>query len=145
MRCILYSLDRNQGSETHRLKCCEFAGWDSEEQFSLGTVADPPGQRKGVVQLPALTQILYRGIQGLSCKRTPMVGPALYPQSGFAGPTAVLNGDGKEMSEIDGDVVEENGEAHQDTVHKPAIRTDERDVEIAPGEKVSVKVCCRAK
>ncbi|XP_055790486.1 RNA helicase Mov10l1 isoform X1 [Salvelinus fontinalis] len=136
---------QNQGSETHRLKCCEFAGWDSEEQFNLGTVTDPPGQRKGVVQLPALTQILYRGIRGLSSKRTPMVGPALYPQSGSAGPTALLNGDGKEMSEIDGDVVGENGEAHQDTVHKLAIRTDERDVEIAPGEKVSVKVGCRAK
>ncbi|XP_064785037.1 RNA helicase Mov10l1 [Oncorhynchus masou masou] len=65
---------QNRGSETHRLKCCEFAGWDSEEQFNLGTVTDPPGQREG-----------------------------------------------------------------------PAIRTDERDVEIAPGEKVSVKVGCRAK
>uniref|UniRef100_A0A3Q3A978 Mov10 like RISC complex RNA helicase 1 n=1 Tax=Kryptolebias marmoratus TaxID=37003 RepID=A0A3Q3A978_KRYMA len=29
---------RNQGSETHTLKGCEFAGWDSEDQFTLVAV-----------------------------------------------------------------------------------------------------------
>ncbi|XP_077373490.1 RNA helicase Mov10l1 isoform X3 [Festucalex cinctus] len=28
---------QNKGSETHRLQCCDFAGWDSEEQFILNT------------------------------------------------------------------------------------------------------------
>lgn len=26
---------RNKGSERHTLKCCDFAGWDSKEQFTL--------------------------------------------------------------------------------------------------------------
>lgn len=29
--------DRNKGSDTQTLKCLEFAGWDSEEQFYLGS------------------------------------------------------------------------------------------------------------
>lgn len=33
-----FSPVRNKGSEVHRLKCCDFAGWDSVEQFTLGAV-----------------------------------------------------------------------------------------------------------
>lgn len=29
--------NRNKGSDTQTLKCLEFAGWDSEEQFYLGS------------------------------------------------------------------------------------------------------------
>uniref|UniRef100_A0A8D3C2Z9 RNA helicase Mov10l1 n=1 Tax=Scophthalmus maximus TaxID=52904 RepID=A0A8D3C2Z9_SCOMX len=36
--CMAPCLQRNKGSETHRLKRCDFAGWDSKEQFSLVTV-----------------------------------------------------------------------------------------------------------
>lgn len=31
--------NRNTGPECHRLKRCEFAGWDSEQQFSLSSVS----------------------------------------------------------------------------------------------------------
>ncbi|XP_035013123.1 RNA helicase Mov10l1 [Hippoglossus stenolepis] len=37
---------QNKGSETHRLKCCDFAGWDSEKQFSLVTVRGSAPQRQ---------------------------------------------------------------------------------------------------
>uniref|UniRef100_A0A672F3V6 RNA helicase n=1 Tax=Salarias fasciatus TaxID=181472 RepID=A0A672F3V6_SALFA len=39
---------RNKGSEVHRLQYCDFAGWDSEEQFALVAVngAEPPRERK---------------------------------------------------------------------------------------------------
>ncbi|XP_077098375.1 RNA helicase Mov10l1 isoform X2 [Siphateles boraxobius] len=30
---------QNTGSENHRLKCCEFAGWDSGQQFCLSSVS----------------------------------------------------------------------------------------------------------
>ncbi|XP_067308274.1 RNA helicase Mov10l1 isoform X2 [Pseudorasbora parva] len=30
---------QNTGSESHRLKCCEFAGWDSGQQFFLSSVS----------------------------------------------------------------------------------------------------------
>ncbi|KAK7162511.1 hypothetical protein R3I93_006737 [Phoxinus phoxinus] len=30
---------RNTGSESHRLKCCEFAGWESGQQFGLSSVS----------------------------------------------------------------------------------------------------------
>ncbi|XP_019933843.2 RNA helicase Mov10l1 isoform X1 [Paralichthys olivaceus] len=37
---------QNKGSETHRIKCCEFAGWDSEKQFSLVSVRGYTSQRQ---------------------------------------------------------------------------------------------------
>ncbi|XP_054476043.1 RNA helicase Mov10l1 [Anoplopoma fimbria] len=37
---------QNKGSETHRLKGCDFAGWDSEEQFTLVTGKDSTSLRK---------------------------------------------------------------------------------------------------
>ncbi|TRY65026.1 hypothetical protein DNTS_033524 [Danionella cerebrum] len=56
---------RNSGSERQMLKCCEFGGWDSALQFSLGSVFlhldgdgregkstdDPPGLRKLEISL----------------------------------------------------------------------------------------------
>ncbi|KAJ7997868.1 hypothetical protein DPEC_G00216620 [Dallia pectoralis] len=135
---------QNHGSETHKLMCCELADWDSESQFSIGTVSDPPGQRKCSLQQPCLVgtaaQVLGGGILGLSSQGTRMLGPSLCWRSGSTG--TLLNGDGK-MSELDGD--EEDGEVYQDTVHKPSVRTEDRNEEIAPGGKLSVKVSCQAR
>ncbi|XP_051553163.1 RNA helicase Mov10l1 [Myxocyprinus asiaticus] len=36
---------QNAGSEIHRLKCCEFAGWDSERQFSLSPICNSSEKR----------------------------------------------------------------------------------------------------
>ncbi|KAA0718491.1 RNA helicase [Triplophysa tibetana] len=48
---------QNSGSECHRLKCCEFAGWDSEQQFSLrkpqhiqATAGPTQGSRDGEIE-----------------------------------------------------------------------------------------------
>ncbi|XP_013876270.1 RNA helicase Mov10l1 [Austrofundulus limnaeus] len=38
---------QNQGSEVHTLKGCEFAGWDSEEQFTVFTVKKSTSQSPG--------------------------------------------------------------------------------------------------
>lgn len=35
MIAIPFFATRNKGSERHTLKCCDFAGWDSKEQFTL--------------------------------------------------------------------------------------------------------------
>lgn len=34
---VLLCATRNKGSESHTLKCCDFAGWDSKEQFTFIT------------------------------------------------------------------------------------------------------------
>lgn len=39
----------------------------------------------------------------------------------------------------------ENGEGLQEKKHSPGVRKDEREVDIAPGERLSVKVACQAK
>ncbi|XP_047452649.1 RNA helicase Mov10l1 [Mugil cephalus] len=43
---------QNKGSETHRLKCWDFAGWDSEEQFSVVSVSEstPLSQKRQTLQ-----------------------------------------------------------------------------------------------
>ncbi|KAJ8377387.1 hypothetical protein AAFF_G00260470 [Aldrovandia affinis] len=90
----------NQGSEVQTLQSCEFAGWDSEGQFTLGPTAglapqdarSREGPRKGPAGATAITQVLWE-----------------------AAPCPFLT------------------------------RTDERRLAIAPREKRSVTVGCRAK
>ncbi|XP_078139377.1 RNA helicase Mov10l1 [Centroberyx gerrardi] len=106
---------QNKGSETHRLKCCEFAGWDSEEQFTLGTGKEHTQPRQK---------------QHTSQTVCSMSGSALGPPKDHVC-------DAKEVDR-------ENDEARQET-HFPAARTEEREVDIAPGERLSVLVSCQAK
>ncbi|XP_061891869.1 RNA helicase Mov10l1 isoform X2 [Entelurus aequoreus] len=91
---------QNKGSETHRLKTCDFAGWDSEEQFFFSTVKT--------------------GREG-------------QPRSG--------------SSE---DPAEEQGHHADETDSKeayvsPGVRKEEREVDIPPGERLSIAVACQAK
>ncbi|CAB1331497.1 unnamed protein product, partial [Coregonus sp. 'balchen'] len=128
---VLSLTTRNQDSETHRL--------------NRGAVHPrycdrPTGTKKWSPTAPCSNTDPIWEYSGPIRKAHPHSGPCLAPvqasrASRSTGPTALLNSVGKEMSEIDGDVVVENGEAHQDTVHKPAVQTEERDVEIVPGEK----------
>uniref|UniRef100_UPI0037E73AEA RNA helicase Mov10l1 n=1 Tax=Semicossyphus pulcher TaxID=241346 RepID=UPI0037E73AEA len=83
---------QNKGKDTHRLKCCDFAGWDSKEQFTLVTVE---GSKKQI------------------------------------------NGE-KEVEKGIGEVI-------KDTLHSPGVRSEEREVDITPGERLSVAVACHAK
>ncbi|XP_048035769.1 RNA helicase Mov10l1 isoform X1 [Megalobrama amblycephala] len=94
---------RNTGSESHSLKCCEFAGWDSGQQFCLSSVSLNNGKTQDM---------------RASC---------------------ILNRCADE-SRTDGEV--EDGEG---SVENQAVRMLERNLEIEPGEKVSVTLSCQAK
>lgn len=116
--------NRNKGSETHMLKCCKFAGWDSEEQFTLGTVKVPLPLRKknGVLQ------VVCGGVQV----------PAYLPgkRTSLPGLPMIVNGQKVDTKDC---------ETQQETSHKAAVRLEQRDVDIAPGERLSIVVGCRAK
>ncbi|KAK5599967.1 hypothetical protein CRENBAI_012535 [Crenichthys baileyi] len=47
-RCELVLWIQNKGSESQILKCCDFAGWDSEEQFTLVTAGIRKSSEKQV-------------------------------------------------------------------------------------------------
>ncbi|XP_023180568.1 RNA helicase Mov10l1 [Xiphophorus maculatus] len=106
-RCELVLWIQNNGSESQRLKCCDFAGWDSEEQFTVVTVSTSPNQRQKPV---------HKNLKESSEKQV---------------------GDAKEVER-------ENGAMQTDTV-LPHDARKEREVEISPGERVSVVIACKAK
>nr|XP_055057100.1 RNA helicase Mov10l1 isoform X3 [Misgurnus anguillicaudatus] len=95
---------QNTGSERHRLKRCEFAGWDSEQQFSLSSVSPskPPN---------------IKAADGPS---------GFYPAEGSRDAEVE---DGKDLGSL----------------QTKAVRMLESDLEIVPGEKMSVTVSCQAK
>ncbi|XP_068460110.1 RNA helicase Mov10l1 [Clinocottus analis] len=107
---------QNKGSEIHRLKCCDFAGWDSKEQFTLLTVKDstPLGQKQHPLQKN------YSESENRSESSEKQVC------------------DAKEVHK-------ENGEVLKETTHFPGVRRQERDVVIPPGERLSIVVACQAK
>ncbi|XP_040894189.1 RNA helicase Mov10l1 [Toxotes jaculatrix] len=106
---------QNKGSETQRLKCCDFAGWDSEEQFRLVT-------DKG--------STLRRQKQPLQ-ENNSESGPAL---------------ESSEKQVCDGkEVDKENGEVLKENILSPGVRREERELDIPPGERLSVVVACQAK
>ncbi|XP_023132929.2 RNA helicase Mov10l1 [Amphiprion ocellaris] len=100
---------QNKGSETHRLKCCDFAGWDSEEQFNLVTDS---------------------GLTPLSQKQ------ALQEDCPESSEKQVR--DAKELDK-------ENGEMQKETIHSTGVRREEREVDIPPGERLSITVACQTK
>ncbi|XP_053740510.1 RNA helicase Mov10l1 isoform X3 [Synchiropus splendidus] len=91
---------QNEGSETHTLRHCDFAGWDSEQQFSLLSVDGPKRSR------PKQTET-------------------------------------QDNSELDtaGEVEPDEGRTGESKVP----RKQSVEVEIAPGERLSVSVACDAK
>ncbi|KAG9280877.1 RNA helicase Mov10l1 [Astyanax mexicanus] len=128
----------NTSSETHTLKCCEFAGWDSEEQFTLGprlspsnhnTPSDPQNQQ-------AISQKNPKGL---------VAGIGLFSLPSTSSGTAEKIKEGCETdSEVDkhGEFECDSKKCNKET---PTVLGIERNQEIAPGEKVSVTVCCQAK
>ncbi|XP_067446394.1 RNA helicase Mov10l1 [Thunnus thynnus] len=107
---------QNKGSKTHRLKYCDFAGWDSEEQFTLVTV-------KGSTPLRQKQQPLQE-----SCS---VSGSALEPSE-------------KQVSDTK-EADKENGKELKETLHSPSLRSEETEVDIQPGERLSIVVGCQAK
>lgn len=56
---------QNNGLEKHTLNCCEFAGWDSEEQFTLVIVAGSKlvGQKQGPETAPETSEEENGGVK----------------------------------------------------------------------------------
>ncbi|XP_071350088.1 RNA helicase Mov10l1 isoform X2 [Trachinotus anak] len=106
---------QNKGSETHRLKYCDFAGWDSEEQFSLATVKESAPLRQ--------KQPLQENIS----------------ESG-----SMLESPEKQVCDAK-EVDKENDEVLKENIHSPGVRREERELDIPPGERLSVVVACQAK
>ncbi|XP_039987881.1 RNA helicase Mov10l1 [Xiphias gladius] len=106
---------QNKGSETRRLKCCDFAGWDSEEQFSLVPVkgSTPLRQKQPLQENTSESGSTLESFEKQVC-------------------------DAKE-----GD--RENGEVLKENIPSPAVRREERELDIPPGERLSVVVACQAK
>ncbi|RVE71576.1 hypothetical protein OJAV_G00053290 [Oryzias javanicus] len=100
---------QNVGSEIHTLKGCDFAGWDSEEQFILGAVSKSTAES----QRP-------RSVQEKS------------PES----PEKDSDGNMKEAEEEP---------VAKDKIHPDAERGKDLEMEILPGERVSIVIHCQAK
>nr|XP_046250224.1 RNA helicase Mov10l1 isoform X2 [Scatophagus argus] len=100
---------QNKGSDGQRLKCCDFAGWDSKGQFTLVTLGLTPLRQ---------TQQACQEICSESEEKHV--------------------GDAKEEDK-------ENDKALKETIHSPDVRREDEEVEIPPGERLSVVVACQAK
>ncbi|XP_053341140.1 RNA helicase Mov10l1 isoform X2 [Clarias gariepinus] len=136
----------NTGSETHELKCCEFAGWDSEEQFSFGP--KPHYANANILSKPNLQQAMPANPH-MSFIRAP--GSGLITRRGcylLRNPSFVhveKNGERHKNSvELDvDDKVADDGEKNAEEATN--LRAIERNLKILPGEQVSITVGCQAK
>ncbi|KAF4081456.1 hypothetical protein AMELA_G00161620 [Ameiurus melas] len=136
----------NTGSETHKLKCCEFAGWDPEEQFSFRLT--PRYAKSDFLSKPKLQQTIPTNPY-VPFIRAPSRG--LIARHGFdvpVNPSSLPleedgerheNGTGVDIAEGVADDGEKNAE------EAPCLRAIERNLKILPGEKVSITVGCQAK
>ncbi|XP_029289248.1 LOW QUALITY PROTEIN: RNA helicase Mov10l1 [Cottoperca gobio] len=106
---------QNKGSETHRLKCCDFAGWDSEEQFTLVAVRES-------------SQLRQKQPLQENCSKSENPSDSSEKQVC----------DAEEVDKKNGDVLNE-------TIHSPGVRREQRHVDIPPGERLSIVVACQAK
>ncbi|KAL2093862.1 hypothetical protein ACEWY4_011174 [Coilia grayii] len=157
----------NKGSEPHQLKCCDFAGWDSQEQFTfildLGSAAAVSSSINGKLPLlqPGKTWLINGGPQvpanpyaaytrpRRSSLRGSIGGYGLYPLPVLTEPVEVFDEEQLQRDEVD-----EDAEGGADAVYKEllqaagqksATRSLEREMEIAPGQRVPVTVGCRGK
>ncbi|XP_072528268.1 RNA helicase Mov10l1 isoform X2 [Salminus brasiliensis] len=137
----------NMSSETRTLKCCELAGWDSEEQFILSPIlsSDPSN-------IPSNTQ----NQQAISQKNPFMpsfraLGRGLVGRHGLCSLPSISFGTAEETDEghEPNSEVDKHGEIECDgeisTEETPTVLGMERNREISPGQKVSVTVGCQAK
>lgn len=157
---------RNKGSEPHQLQCCDFAGWDSQEQFTFildqSTIDSLDGQSP--LLQPGKTWLLIGGAQqpnnpyrAYTRARGTMLGTiggyGFCPMPAFPLPEEEEEDAAADEEELQRDEVDGDGEGtdavyeemRQAAGQKSATRSLERDLEIAPGQKVSVTVGCRGK
>ncbi|CAL8359245.1 unnamed protein product [Lota lota] len=124
---------QNKGSETHRLKSCKLAGWDLAQQFSLVSEPCAPNEKApsrptaGPTSEPALDHVEQQ-VKGVAEEELG---------------TGDLNGDaGREATGQDSSGKDGTGKAGQDS---GAEEKEGKEVDIAPGERLSVVVGCTAK
>ncbi|XP_048864383.1 RNA helicase Mov10l1 isoform X4 [Brienomyrus brachyistius] len=116
----------NRGTEVHTLCRCELAGWDPQEQFTLGPVAPSiSSSGKATKQRASMIQAVYMGIPFGSR----MMGLHF----------SIMGSVGDSIPEADEDGVGEGG------AKEASIREKQEDLEISPGAKVSITVSCRAR
>ncbi|XP_023666128.2 RNA helicase Mov10l1 isoform X2 [Paramormyrops kingsleyae] len=116
----------NQSSEVHTLCRCELAGWDPQEQFTLGPVApSTPSSAEATKQRASMVQAVYMGIPFGSR----MMGLHF----------SIMGSVGDSIPEADEDGVGGGG------TEEASIREKQEDLEISPGAKVSITVSCRAR
>ena len=99
---------------THRLKCCEFAGWDSAAQFTVVKVNSSTSHNQRSPSLPE------------SCSDS----------------SEKQGGDGEKEME------KKTGEMQKDTINSCGGmegREGGKEVEISPGQRLSIVVTCQAK
>ncbi|CAJ1056264.1 RNA helicase Mov10l1 isoform X1 [Xyrichtys novacula] len=101
---------QNKGSDTHRLKCCDFAGWDSKEQFTL-------------VPVKELNPLTQEKPSQENCK---------------VSAEKQTHNDGKEVDK-------EKSELQKDSIQSTGVRREKKEVDIAPGGRLSITVACQAK
>ncbi|XP_041650472.1 RNA helicase Mov10l1 [Cheilinus undulatus] len=101
---------QNKGMDTHKLKCCDFAGWDSKEQFMLIPVNGPKPKKH--TQQPPQEDCSESSENHIS-----------------------------NLREDD----RENGELVKNTNHSSGVRREEREVDIAPGDRLAITVACQAR
>ncbi|XP_029010608.1 RNA helicase Mov10l1 [Betta splendens] len=106
---------QNKGSETHKLICCEFAGWDSLEQFML---------------------VAVRGSSSLREKQS------LHESDSKS--DNLSNSSEKQVNHAK-DRHQENGKVLKKENLSLGVRKEEREVELPPGQRLSVVVSCQAK
>lgn len=136
----------NTGSETHKLKCCEFAGWDSEEQFSFGPA--PRCANNDILSKPKLQQTApvnpympFLQTPGRSLISRHRLGVLPVPFS-----VPVEEDAKRHKNNIDLDIDEEvANDGEKNAEEAPCLRAIEKNLNILPGEKVSIIVGCQAK
>ncbi|XP_058263651.1 RNA helicase Mov10l1 [Hemibagrus wyckioides] len=136
----------NTGSETHILKCCEFAGWDSEEQFSFGPTpccanGDILSKPKFQQTIPAnpYMPVLQAPGRGLIARHGLRVLPNFSSVPAEADDERHNNGIEVDIDEEVANNSEKNAEEAK------CVRAIEKNLNILPGEKVSITVGCQAK
>lgn len=136
----------NTGSETHTLKCCEFAGWDSEEQFSFGPT--PHCTNSNISSKPQLQQTIsanhnmpvFQNLgRGLIAGHGRRVQPNIYSVPEVKNKERLENGLKVDTNED----IADNGKKNAKKALR--LRAVEKNLKILPGEKVSITVGCQAK
>ncbi|KAF7701979.1 hypothetical protein HF521_001262 [Silurus meridionalis] len=132
----------NTGSETHKLKWCEFAGWDSEEQFSFRLTpryanTDLTSNSKLQQIIPTNPYMPFLRVSGRGIGS----GHGLYD---FPSSSSVPVGEDGERHK-NGFVEDIDKEVTDNAEEAPRLRAIERNLSILPGEKVSITIGCHAK